>query len=155
MDRITRKELKTDKFAQDVGLTVTFFEEHQKDVIRYGGIGAVVVLLIIGFFVYRSHDRAARQEDLSQAIRVQETPVATVSASGAPTFPTQDAKEQAAVKAFTDLQGKHSGSDEAMIAEYYLGAIHSDQGKLAAWQAIPSVFACVSVRPIHATSGSV
>ena len=131
MARITRKELKSDKFAQEVGLTVTFFEEHQKDVVRYGGIGVAVVLLVGGFFVYQRHERATRQEDLALAIRVQETPVATVATNGQQTFPTQEAKDQAAIKAFADLESKHSGSDEAEIAEYYLGCIHSDQGKMA------------------------
>ena len=131
MARITRKDLKTDSFAQEVGLTVTFFEEHQKDVVRYGGIGLAVVLLVGGFFVYRNHEHAARQEMLAQAIRIQETPVATLAASGQATFPTQEAKDQAAIKAFSDLDTRYSGSDEAQIAEYYLGCIHSDQGKIS------------------------
>jgi predicted negative regulator of RcsB-dependent stress response len=128
--RITRKELKSDKFAQEVGLTVTFFEEHQKDVVRYGGIGVVVALLIAGFVIYQRHEHTARQAELAAAIRIQETPVAAVAVGGQQTFPAQDAKDQAALKAFADLQSKYSGSDEGQIAEYYLGAIHSDQGKL-------------------------
>lgn len=131
MARITRKELKSDKFAEEVGLTVTFFEEHQQDVIRYGGIGLAVILLVGGFFLYRNHEHAARQEALALAIRVQETPVANVSVSGQTTFPTQEAKDQAAIKAFTDIEAKYSGSDEAQVAEYYLGCIHSDEGKLS------------------------
>ena len=131
MARITRKELKTDKFAQEVGLTVTFFEEHQKDVVRYGGIGIAVILLIGGFFVYRSHEHAAREEALAQAIRIQETPVATVAVSGQSTFPTQDVKDQVSLKAFADVSSKYSGSAEAQIAEYYLGCVHSDQGKVS------------------------
>jgi predicted negative regulator of RcsB-dependent stress response len=35
------------------------------------------------------------------------------------------------VKAFTDLKKSYPGSDQAEIAEYYLGSIHSDQGNLA------------------------
>jgi predicted negative regulator of RcsB-dependent stress response len=129
--RITRKELKSDKFAQEVGLTVTFFEEHQKDVVRYGGIGVAVALLIGGYFIYQKHEHAARQEELAQAIRIQETPVATAAVGGQQTYPTQDAKDQAALKAFADLQSKHGGSDEAEVAEYYIGSIHADQGKMA------------------------
>jgi predicted negative regulator of RcsB-dependent stress response len=123
--------LKSDKFAQDVGLTVTFFEEHQKDVVRYGAIGVAVALLIVGYLVYQRHEHTARQQDLAQAIKVQETPVATVAAGGQQTFQTQEAKDQAAIKAFADLQSKYSGSNEAEVAEYYLGAIHSDQGNMA------------------------
>ena len=131
MARITRKELKSDKFAQEVGLTVTFFEEHQKDVVRYGGIGVAAVLLVSGFFIYQRHEHAAREEALAQAIRVQETPVANVATNGQQIYQTQDAKDQAAIKAFADIESKYSGSDEAQIAEYYLGCVHSDQGKMA------------------------
>jgi len=129
--RITRKELKSDKFAQEVGLTVTFFEEHQKDVVRYGAIGVAAAVLIAGFVIYQRHEHSARQQELADAIKVQETPVATVAVGGQPTFQTQEAKDQAAIKAFSGLESKHRGSDEAQIAEYYLGAVHSDQGKLA------------------------
>jgi predicted negative regulator of RcsB-dependent stress response len=129
--RITRKELKSDKFAQEVGLTVTFFEEHRKDVVRYGAIGGALALLIVGYLIYQRHEHTARQQELADAIKVQETPVATVAAGGQPTFQTQEAKDQAAIKAFSDLDSKYRGSEEGQIAEYYLGAIHSDQGKLA------------------------
>ena len=131
MARITRKELKSDKFAQEVGLTVTFFEEHRKDVVRYGGIGLAVVLLAGGFFVYRRHEHAAREEALALAIRIQETPVAALAVSGQSAFPTQDVKDQAASKAFSDIEARYAGSDEAEIAEYYLGCIHSDEGRLS------------------------
>ena len=129
MARITRKELKSDKFAQEVGLTVTFFEEHQKDVVRYGAIAVAVVLLILGYNVYSRHQRVAREEALTQAISVQEASVAQPTDPRG--FPTQDAKDQAALKAFSDLASKYSGTDEGNIAVYYIGSIRADEGKLA------------------------
>jgi predicted negative regulator of RcsB-dependent stress response len=128
--RITRKELKTDKFALEVGHTVTFFEDHQKELIRYGAIAVGVVLLIIGFGAYRRNQHASREGALAEAIRVQEAPVG-ISGSGGLTFPSEDAKAQASTKAFTELQIKYSGSAEGEIAQYYLGSIKADQGKLA------------------------
>jgi predicted negative regulator of RcsB-dependent stress response len=127
--RITRKELKSDKFAQEVGLTVTFFEEHQKDVVRYGAIAVAVVLLILGYNAYSRHQRVAREEALTQAISVQEASVAQPTDPRG--FPTQDAKDQAALKAFSDLASKYSGTDEGNIAVYYIGSIRADEGKLA------------------------
>ncbi len=135
MARITRKELKSDgiaEFAQkEVGLTVTFFEQHQKDVIRYGGIALALIVLVGGFILYQRHERNARQQELGQAIRIQESPIATVTTNGQSSFPTQDAKDQAAIKAFSDLAAKDNGTTEGVVARYYLGAIHSDQGKMA------------------------
>jgi hypothetical protein len=73
----------------------------------------------------------AREAALSHAIEVQEAGVGGVSASGSLTFPTQDAKDKEAIKVFTDLKNKYSGSMEAEVAQYYLGSILADQGNLA------------------------
>jgi predicted negative regulator of RcsB-dependent stress response len=126
--RITRKELKSDKFAQEVGLTVTFFEEHKEEIARYGMIAAVVGLLVAGYVFYQRHEHGLREQALTKAIQVQEAPVGA-SASGGPSFPTQEAKDQESLKAFAALRS--TGGEEGEIAQYYLGAIQADQGKLA------------------------
>ena len=131
MARITRKELKTDKFALEVGHTVTFFEEHQKELIRYGGIGLVVILLIVGYMIYSRHQHSLREDMLARAIQVQESPVGPPVPGMNQNFPTQEAKDEVALKAFGDLQAKYPNSEEGEIAQYYLGAIKADQGKLA------------------------
>jgi len=128
--RITRKEMKSDKFAQEVGLTVTFFEEHQQEIVRYGAIVAVAGLLFAGYLYYQRRQHGVREEALTKAIQVQEAPVGP-SANGGLAFPTQEVKDQEALRVFTDLRSKYAGSDEGEIAQYYLGAIEADQGKLA------------------------
>ena len=130
MARITRKELKSDRFAQEVGLTVTFFEEHQKEIVRYGAIVAAAGLLFAGYLYYQRKQHGVREEALTKAIQVQEAPVGP-SANGGPSFPTQDAKDRESLRVFTDLRSKYAGSEEGEIAEYYLGAVRADQGKLA------------------------
>lgn len=131
MARITRKELKTDSFALEIEHTVTLFEEHKQEILRYGGAGLAVVLIVLGILFYNGRQHAAREQALAKAIEVQEAPVGAAAAPGQLTFPTQEAKDQAALKAFTDLKNQYGGSAEAEIAEYYLGAIEADQGKLA------------------------
>jgi hypothetical protein len=129
--RITRKELKTDKFALEVEHTVNFFEDHRQELIRYGGIALGVAALIAVYLVYAGHEHVAREAALSHAIEVQEAGVGGVSATGGLTFPTQDAKDKEAIKVFSDLKNKYSGSMEAEVAQYYLGSILADQGNLA------------------------
>jgi predicted negative regulator of RcsB-dependent stress response len=129
--RITRKELKTDKFALEVEHTVTFFDEHRQELIRYGAIALGVAAVIAGYMIYSGREHVAREAALSHAIEVQEAGVGGVSATGSLTFPTQDAKDKEAVKVFSDLKNKYSGSMEAEVAQYYLGSILADQGNLA------------------------
>ncbi len=130
MARITRKELKSDKFALEVGQTVTFFEEHREVLFRYGWIALAVVAVVLGYRFYARNQHTAREEALYKAIQVAQAPVGAASGGGL-TFLTQELKDQQSVKQFTDLAGKYGGSAEGNIAEYYLGSILADEGKLA------------------------
>ena len=130
MDRITRKELKTDNLALELEHAVSFFEQYQKEIYRYGGIAVVVAVLIFGYIRYQKHQHVDRQMALAQAIAVQEAPVGG-PANGNLTFPTQDAKDAAATRAFSDLKSKFAGTTEAEIAQYYLASIEADQGNMA------------------------
>ena len=131
MARITRKELKTDKFALEIGHGVDFFEEHRQEIIRYGAIALAAILLILGYAVYSRHRHTDREEALTQAIQTQEAAIAPYSTNGGLTFPTQTAKDQAANKVFTEIRTKYPGSTEAEIAGYYLGGIQADAGQMA------------------------
>lgn len=130
MSRITRKELKTDKFALEVEHTVTLFEEHRKELIRYGVIALAVVALIAAYMLYSRSQHAAREQALAKAIEVQEAPVGN-SGTGGLSYPTQQAKDAAATKAFSDLRNNYSGSAEGEIAGYYLASIQADEGNIA------------------------
>ena len=131
MARITRKELKSDRFALEVEHTVTFFDEHRKELVRYGGIGLAVIVLILGYSVYSRHEHSVREAELAKAIQVQEAPVGPPSPGANFNFPTEEAKSQVALQTFRTLASKYPGSDEGVIAQYYVGAILADQGKLA------------------------
>jgi predicted negative regulator of RcsB-dependent stress response len=128
--RITRKELKADKFALEVEHTVDFFEEHQTEIIRYGAVALAVAAIVVAVMLYRGHLHTVRQEALSHAMEVQQAPVGQAPPGGTISFPTQEAKDKEAIKVFSELASKYSGTDEGYIAEYYLGSIAADQGKL-------------------------
>jgi len=131
--RITRKELKADKFALEVEHTVSLFEEHKQEILRYGAIAAVVVVLIIGFMIYRQRQHAAREAALGRAILVEQTPVGTPppGSVNVSSFPTQQVKDDATIKVFTDLKNQYPGTTEAEISQYFLGVVQANQGKLA------------------------
>jgi TolA-binding protein len=131
VSRITRKELKSDKFALEVEHTVTFFEEHRDLVIRYAAIGLALLLLVLAYQWYSRSQHAAREAALSNAMLAQEAPVGDANPNAPLSFPTDDAKQQEASKRFTEVLTKYSGSDQGSIAEYYLGTILMDQGKQA------------------------
>lgn len=131
MDRLTRKELKTDKFALEVGQIFEYLREHQRESTRYGVVAAVVLLLAIGFLSYRRYQHNLREQVLNAALRIQDAQVGQPGNEFIPGFPTQAEKDQAVLKAFTDLATKYPGSDEGVIAGYNLGTLAANQGKNA------------------------
>ena len=115
--RITRKELKADKFAVEVEHTVDYVAHHRSQVVRYGVIAIVAVAAAIGIYFYRQHEHGIRQDLLAEAIQLQEAPVGPPPPGAPVSFPTEEAKVTAVNKVFTDLSTKHSGSNEGIIAE--------------------------------------
>jgi len=128
--RITRKDLKTDKFAVEVEHTVDFVSEHRRQIVIYGSIAVLVVLIAVGTYFYRRHEQTVRQQALADAILIQEAPVGPPNPGALISFPSEDAKRDASVKAFAAIASKYSGSGEGSIAKYYVGAIAADQGKI-------------------------
>jgi predicted negative regulator of RcsB-dependent stress response len=122
--------LKTDKFALEVEHTVDFFEEHRTEIVRYGAIALAVVAIVVAVLFYTRHQRGVRQEALAHALDVQQAPIGQPPPGGTLSFPTQEAKDKEVLKVFSDLASRYSGTDEGYIAEYYLGSIAADQGKL-------------------------
>jgi predicted negative regulator of RcsB-dependent stress response len=123
--------LKTDKFALEVEQTVDFFEHHRQDLVRYGGVALAVAALIVGYVFYSRYQHTKRETALYHAIQVEEAPVGPPSPGQNLNFPTQDAKDQVAIKEFANVAAAYSGSAEGEIAQYYLGSIYADEGKLA------------------------
>ena len=131
MDRLTRKELKKDVFAQEVGHTVEYVAEHRGQVIRYGSIALAVVVLLAGYYYYSKRQHAVRQRELAAATRIQDAGVGPPTGrESILTFSTVEEKNKAAVKAFTGIASRHSGTEEGAIAQYYLGTVAADGGRL-------------------------
>lgn len=130
MDRLTRKELKTDKFALEVEHTVDWATEHRQELIRYGAAAAVlaaIVLIVYGFMQYRN---GVREDALRAALRVQDAAVGAAPNEGTPSFPTEQAKYEAVKKALSEVAAKYPGSQQGIVAEYFLGTNAADKGDI-------------------------
>lgn len=167
MDRLTRKELKSDRFALEVQHSIQVVSEHRQQLTRWGTVAAVVAILVIGVVIYRNHEHTVRQEALHAAQQLQNANVGPQQPGNefSVTFPTQAARDQAVNKSFTELAAKYSGTDEGLIAEFFLGTNAADQGKLpeaekrlkeVADANIPySALAKVSLAQVYAAEGKV
>jgi predicted negative regulator of RcsB-dependent stress response len=130
VDKLTRKELKSDKFALEVQHGVEFVSGHRQQVIKWAGPAAAVVLIVIGVIWYRSYQHNAREEAMHSAMQVQNSIVGPSQNEYVVSFPTQDARQAAVVKSWGDLASKYPGTQEGDIGEFFLGTNAADKGML-------------------------
>lgn len=130
MDKLTRKELKSDKFAIEVQHSVEYVSGHRRQMIRWGIPAAAAVLIIIGIVWYRSHEHDVRQEALHAAMQIQNSNVGPSQSQYIVSFPTAEARRTAVLKAWGDLAAKYPGTQEGDIAEFFLGTNAADDGNL-------------------------
>ena len=131
MDRLTRKELKSDRFALEVQHSIQVVSDHRQQLTRWGTIAGVVAILVIAVVVYRNHEHVVRQEALHAAQQLQNASIGPQQNELSVSFPTQAERDKAVNKSFTELAAKYSGTDEGLIAEFFLGTNAADQGKLS------------------------
>lgn len=131
VDKLHRRELKHDKFVEEVGHTLEYAAEHKSQLTRYGIIAAVAIVLVGGFLIWRSQQHQARQTALREALRIQDGQISPEKSDLFVTFPTQEEKNRATDRAWKDLATKYSGSDEGAVANFYLGTNAADQGRTA------------------------
>jgi predicted negative regulator of RcsB-dependent stress response len=130
VDKLTRKELKSDKFALEVQHSVQYVSQHRELMIRWGIPAVAVVLIAIGIFYYRGYQHNVRQEALHATMQIQNSQVGASQSEYVVSFPTAQARQTAVVKAWSDLAGKYPGTEEGDIAEFFLGTNAADQGNL-------------------------
>lgn len=131
MDRITRHELKKDKFAEEVLHGVEYVGEHRRQVTRYGSLALAVLVIAGGTWAYMSRQKQARQAALAEALRIQASTVGETQGPGSLTYPTPQARFEAVSKALNDVAAKYPGSNEAMVCTFMLGGEEADKGNLA------------------------
>jgi predicted negative regulator of RcsB-dependent stress response len=130
VDKLTRKELKSDKFALEVQHSVEYVSEHRRQMIQWSALGVAVVLIVIGVFWYRTYQKGVRQEALHAAMQIQNSTVGASQSEYVLTFPTDAARQTAVLKSWGDVAAKYSGTQEGDIAEFFLGTNYADSGKL-------------------------
>jgi len=130
VDRTTRHDLKSDKFVLEVAHIVDFLEEHRGQSIRFGAIVLALVIAGAGLFYFMKVRRESRVSELSAAMLVYNSGVGQQEGNRSRTFPTEEARQQAIKKEFTGFVTKHSGTEEAGVANYLLGTNAADQGNI-------------------------
>jgi TolA-binding protein len=133
MDRQHRRELKHDKFVDELGTLSSRARENQRLLLILTAALVIGSVLVYGFFFYRSDRERQAQTALASAIETIDSPLITKGQQipGAK-YKTETERSTAAEKQFKDVQSKYSSSDAADVANLFLGRIEASRGDVAA-----------------------
>jgi hypothetical protein len=131
---LTRHELKEqlqhDHFTDAVSGAVGYASSHRQALVRWLVGGALVLILAGGIWWYRSKQADTRREELGAAMSILDGQVGGTSKL-AKTYPTEDAKKDAWLKAISGVASKYGGTQEGLIAQYYRGAARAQKDDMA------------------------
>lgn len=131
MDRLSRKQLKTDQVTERAFDVLEWASENRAIVTKYALGVVVLAVLAFGVYIYRQSQSETRERALAEAIRLDE---ATVGSAGQATnlrFNSDEEKVAAWKKAFGDIASRYSGTQEGAIAHIYIGGAAAEKGDLA------------------------
>lgn len=134
MDRQQRRNLKHDKFVDEIGSLSTRARENQRLLYLIAGGAVVLAVLVYGIFFYRSNREEKAQQDLSTAIDTIDSPL-MAAPGGQPVpnarFKTEAERTAAAEKQFRTVTSNYSGTDASEVATLYLARIQASKGDVA------------------------
>jgi len=130
---LTRHELKEqlqhDQFTDSVSYALSYASSH-KQRLTQGAILAVIAAAIIGGLIwFNAHRRTLRVQDLQAALAIVDAQVGPPN-EYVKTFPTQDEKVKASIKALAAVAAKDAGTREGFFAQYYLGTLKAQNNDL-------------------------
>lgn len=131
MDRQHRRELKHDKFVDELGTLSSRARENQRVLITITAVAVAIAVIAYGIYFYRSNREVRAQESLAAAIQTMDSPLLPATGGEAQPgakYKTEPDRTAAAEKQFKDVDAKYSGTDAGDVAGLYLARIDAGRG---------------------------
>ncbi|MCU1347841.1 MAG: tol-pal system protein YbgF [Acidobacteria bacterium] len=140
MDRQHRRDLKHDRFVDEIGAMTVRARDNQRFLLTIT-VGVVAAALVIyGIYFYRSNHEHQAQQALAAAIATIDSPLIPDPAQAQQQqqpppanakYKTEAERNAAAQKQFDDLKKNYSGTDAGDIADLYLARLAAAKGDVA------------------------
>ena len=132
MDRQHRRELKHDKFVDEIGVLSSRAKENQRLLITIGIAAVVIALAAYGVYFYRSNREHKAQDVLAAAMKTMDSPLVT---AGQPNpdakYKTEAERNAAAEKQFNEVKANYGGTSAAEVADLYLARLAASRNDTA------------------------
>jgi TolA-binding protein len=132
MDRQHRRELKHDRFVDEIGVLSGRARENQRVLYGIAAAALLVAVAAYGVYFYRSNRERNAQDMLAAAIDTIETPlVVPTQPNPDAKFKTEEERNKAAAQQFSEVKSKFDGTDAADVAGIYLARIGASRGDVS------------------------
>jgi tetratricopeptide (TPR) repeat protein len=153
MDRQHRRDLKHDRFVDEVGSLTSKARENQRLLLLVTVSLVLVAVLGYGIYLYRSNHERSAQDALAVAIEAIDSPLIQPGTPNPMAKFKDDAERLSRSEAmFKDVQKKYSGTDAADVANLYLARISAAHGDSVAARKLLQDF--ISAQPKHLLVGA-
>jgi TolA-binding protein len=157
MRREHRRELKHDKFVDEMGSLSTRARENQRFLMTVTVAVVAAALIAYGIYFYRKTQEQKAQDALAGAIDTIDSPLLNPPGSQQPPQPgakykTEAERNAAAEKQFKDLESKYGRTDAADVANLYLARLDAGRGDVAGARKLLNAF--INEHPKHVLVGS-
>ncbi len=132
MATIKRKDLKQDKFVEEVSREIQYFTEHRTAILI--GLAAAVVVIVGGGWFY-THQKAQRLDSmaaLQEAAVMFSRPVSVNPEPGIPAFVTSGERTREVSAALEKVKTGFPGTKAAAAADYYYALLDMEAEDFAA-----------------------
>jgi predicted negative regulator of RcsB-dependent stress response len=129
---INRKDLKHDKFVEEVGRDIQYFSEHRTAILV--GVVAAVVAIVGGgwFYTHQKNQRLDSMSALQEAAVMFSRPVSVNPEPGVQAFVTSGERTREISAALEKVKTGFPGSKAAAAADYYYALLDMEAGDFAA-----------------------
>lgn len=154
MDRQHRRDLKHDRFVDEVGSLTSRARENQKLLITVTVVIVALAVIGYGLYFYRSNREQKAQDALADAIQAIDSPLIQPGAPPNPVakYRTDQERATASEAMFRDVQKKFSGTDASDVANVYLARLAAGRNDTATARKLLQEF--VTEHPKHVAAAA-
>jgi tetratricopeptide (TPR) repeat protein len=131
-DRLNRKDIRHDKFVEDVGLAYGFVAKNRSKLFIAVGALFLIAAALTALVLQRSRQSVAASGKLAEAIEIMEAPVAMTpdQTTTGPQYKSEAEKLSKAEPIFKSIVDEYGSTDVADVASLYLARIAASRGNV-------------------------
>ncbi len=155
MRREHRRELKHDRFVDEIGTLSVRARENQRFLLAATVTVAALALLAYGIYFYRNTKEQKGQQGLATAVETIDSPLLPPAGGQAvpgAKYKTEAERNAAAEKQFREVLKKYAGTDAADVAALYIARFDAGHGEVVSARKLLDQF--IREHPKHILIGS-